>query len=157
MSISPPHGPIHEETEFWYDPNEKALLYEVNVEQTIGEAFPDHKRAAERGHSVYDPPCEHRPVHRQPHGISFQEGIFRDGCREANVANAELVVRLWYQIENNEQPVKTEFRQPLIPVPKALALFLLAKCTDMYREETLTQAIALLQTYIATKGACQLS
>ena len=30
MSISPPHGPIHEEIEFWYDPNEKALLYEVN-------------------------------------------------------------------------------------------------------------------------------
>ncbi len=33
MSISPPHGPIHEEIEFWYDPNEKALLYEVNLQR----------------------------------------------------------------------------------------------------------------------------
>ena len=106
MSVSPPHGPIHEETEFWYDPNEKALLYEVNVQPEITEALPDHKRAAERGHSVYDPPCEHRPVHRQPHGISFREAILRDDCREANVANTEFVVRLWYQMENNEQPVK---------------------------------------------------
>ena len=31
MSISAPHGAIHEEKEFGYDPNEKSLLYEVNL------------------------------------------------------------------------------------------------------------------------------
>ena len=67
MSISPPHGPIHEEIEFWWDPNEKALLYEINLKRETGEAIPDHKRSTEKGHRVDDLRGEHRPVHYQPH------------------------------------------------------------------------------------------
>ena len=81
-------------------------------------------------------------------GISFKNGDHG----EANIANAELVVRLCYHIQNNEQPVKTGLGEPLIPVPKALALFLAAKRTEMHREESLTQAITLLHTYITVKG-----
>ena len=152
MSISPPHGPIHEEIEFWYDPNEKALLYEVNLQRETGEAIPDHKRSTEKGHPVDDPWREHRPVHYQPHGITFKDATAQDNHGEANIANTELVVRLWYQIENNEQPVKTGLREPLIPIPKALALFLAAKRTEMHLEESLAQAIALLHTYIVAGG-----
>ena len=148
MSISPPHGPIHEEIEFWWDPNEKALLYEINLQRETGEAISDHKRSTEKGHPVDDLWGEHRPVHYQPHGISFKDGDHG----EANIANAELVVRLWYQIENNEQPAKTGLREPLIPVPKALALFLAARRTEMHREESLTQAIALLHAYVTGRG-----
>ena len=152
MSISAPHGPTYEEIEFWYDPNEKALLYEVNLQRETGEAIPDHKRSAERGHPVDDLWREHSPVHYQPHGISFEDAAARGDHGEANIANTELAVRLWYQIENNEQPAKTRLREPLIPVPKALALFLAAKRTEMHREESLNQAIALLHTFITAKG-----
>ncbi len=152
MSISPPHGPIHEEIEFWYDPNEKALLYEVNLQRETGEAIPDHKRSTEKGHSVDDLWREHRPVHYQPHGISFKDATAQCDYGVANIANTELVVRLWYQIENNEQPAKTGLREPLIPVPKALALFLAARRTEMHREESLTQAIALLHAYVTGRG-----
>ena len=48
--------------------------------------------------------------------------------------------------------MKTGLREPLIPVPKALALLLAAKRTEMRREESLTQAIALLHTYITARG-----
>ena len=152
MSVSAPHGPLHEETEFWYDPNDKALLYEVNLERETGEAIPDHNRSVERGHQVDDLWREHRPVHYQPHGISFEDAAAPGDYGRANIANIELVVRLWYQIENNEQPSKTRLREPLIPVPKVLALFLAAKRTQMHREESLTQAIALLHTYITARG-----
>ena len=155
MSISPPHGQIYEESEFWFDPNEKALLYEIKVRQETGEAIPDHKNFAERGFPIGDLWHEHRPVHYQPHGISFKDATARSDDEDANVANTELVVRLWYQIENNEQPIKTGHREPLIPVPKALALFLAAKLSEMHREESLTQAIALLHTYITAKVITQ--
>ena len=151
MSISPPHGHIHEEIEFWYDPKEKALLYEVNLHRGTGEAIPDHKRSTEKGHPVNALWHEHHPVHYQPHGISFKDVTARGDHEQDNIANTELVVRLWYQIENNEQPVKTGLREPLIPVSKALALFLAAKRTEMHREDSLTQAIALLHTYITAK------
>ena len=155
MSISPPHGPIHEEKEFWYDPNEKALLYEVDIHRETGEAFPDHQRSAERGHSVNVLWREHRPVHYQPHGISFNDATAQDGHGGTNVANTELVVPIWCQITNNEQPARAGLREPLIPIPKVLALFLAAKQEDMYRDESLTQAIALLYTYMATRGNSQ--
>ena len=156
MSISPPHGPIHEEIEFWYDPNEKALLYEINIQRETGEAIPDHRKFTEKGRPVDDLRREHRPVHYQPHGISFKDAAARGDHGEANIANTELVVRLWYQIENNEQAVKTGLREPLIPVPKALALFLAAKRTEMHREESLTQTIALLHSFITARGNTQL-
>ena len=155
MSISPPHGPIYEESEFWYDPNEKALLYEVIVQQETREAIPIHNHFTEKGLPNYGLRPEHIPVHYQPHGISFKEATARKDDEEANIANTELVVRLWYQIENNEQPLKAGAREPLIPVPKALALFLAAKATQMHSEESLIQAFALLHAYITAKGNTQ--
>lgn len=157
MSISPPHGPVHEEIEFWYDPNEKALLYGNIIQRGTGEAIPDHSKWDERWHSTDKLWREHRPVHFQPHGISFKDAAARCGHGEANIANAELVVRLWCQVKDNEQPVKSGPKEPLIPVPKALALFLSAKRTDMYRQESLTQAIVLLHSYIAAKGPRQVA
>ena len=156
MSISPPHGAIHEEKEFWYDPNEKALLYEVNLHRETGEALPDHQRYAERGHSVDDLRSEHRPVHYQPHGISFKDVTPLVDHEETNVANTELVVRLWCQIANNGQPARTGLREPLMPVPKVLALFLAVEREVMHREESLTQAIALLQTYMTARENSQI-
>ena len=96
------------------------------------------------------------PVHYQPHGISFTDATAQDDHGETNVANTELVVRIWCQITNNEQPARAGPREPLIPVPKVLALFLAAKREDMYREESLTQAIALLYAYITARGNSQL-
>ncbi len=123
MTIFPPHGPIHEQTEFWYDPNERALLFEVNIRPKIGDAIAAHDIRNEIWHSSS---FRRDPFHShdQPHGICFKDAYHRGANAEANVANTELVVRLWHQVEENEQPIRTRFREPLIPVPKALALFL---------------------------------
>ena len=44
-----PHNPVHEETEFWYDTKENALLYEVSITTGRGDAEADHHRARESG------------------------------------------------------------------------------------------------------------
>ena len=154
MPVCAPHGPVHEEDEFWYDPKGKALLYEVNILQRHGQVEADHTRTRERGHLRSDFGFYH--YHSQPHGICFADLIVNETQRRANVENIDLVVRLWRQIETNEQPTKTGFYEPLIPVPKTLALFLAARRTQMYRDESLTQAFALLNVYIAAKGNSQL-
>ena len=154
MPVFTPHGPVHEETEFWYDTKEKALLYEVNILQGHRQAEPDHTRTRERGRLRGDLGFYH--YHSQPHGICFADLIVNETQGRANLENIELVIRLWCQMETNEQPVKTGFYEPLIPVPKILALFLAARRTQMYRDESLTQAFALLNVCIAAKGNSQL-
>ena len=49
MSISPSHCPIHKEIEFWYDPIEKALLYEFNLQHETGGAIQEHKGPLRKG------------------------------------------------------------------------------------------------------------
>ena len=152
MPVCAPHGPVHEETEFWYDTTEKALLYEVKINPTSGQAEADHTRPSERGHVRNNPP-DHFHDHYQPHGINFEDATVGELKRQTNVSNTELVVRLWCQIETNEQPVKARFREPLIPVPKSLALFLAGKRSEMYKPDSLTQALILLQSHVSSQEA----
>ena len=154
MPVGTPHGPVHEENGFWYDTQEKALLYEVNIEPRQGYAEADHTRSYERGHLSGRDRSFH--WHHQPHGISFANAVIAESRRKANLANIELAIRLWCQIEKNEQPTTSSFREPrLLPVPKALALFLAEKQAEMYKEESLTQALTLLQTYLTAKAISQ--
>lgn len=148
MPLCPPHGPVHEPTEFWYDTEEAALLYEVTLSQNRREAFADHTLAREKGripsrfHSDHD--------HYQPHGITFRDDSIPATLRTANEANTELIIRLWCQAESNEQPSNSGFTRllPLLPVPKALAIFLEAKRTVMHKGESVTQALILLQAHL---------
>ena len=48
MPVFTPHSPVHEETEFWYDTKENALLYEVSITTGRGDAEADHHRAREK-------------------------------------------------------------------------------------------------------------
>ena len=49
MPVFAPHGPVHEETEFWYDIKEKALLYEVNFVERHERVEADHQRTRGQG------------------------------------------------------------------------------------------------------------
>ena len=150
MTVSPPHGPIYEETEFWYDTQEKAILYEVNIEPRQGQAEADHARTGERGHLSSHDRSFH--WHHQPHGIYLVDKGTDEYLGGTNLANTELVIRLWCEVERNEQPTNSPFRRPpLLPVPKALALFIVEKRAEMYMNESITQALVLLQTYLTAK------
>ena len=149
MPVFAPHGPVYEETEFWYDTKENALLYEVCITTGLGEAEADHRRVREGGR-LTDREWVHHD-HYEPHGIAFEDPELDEPQRVANIDNTELVIRLWCQIESGEQPMRTRFREPLIPIPKALALFLAAKRREMHREESVTQALLLLHSHVASK------
>ena len=153
MPVSTPHGPIHEETEFWYDVEEKALLYEMNFHKESDEAIADHRRTQERRRLIGDRLHDHKPFHREPHGVSFVDFSADEKLKEASSTNAELIVRLWSETGNTGEPRPRNFgREPLILIPKILALFLAAKHQEMHRGDILTQAIPLLHTHIATKA-----
>ena len=149
MPVFPPHGPIYEEAEFWYDLKEKALLYEVNIVDRHG-VEPDHGRTEDRGHIRGQD--RHYHWHHQPHGIYLLNNVIGESRREGSLSNIEILIRLWLQIETNEQPSPPRYiEHPLLPVPKALALFLDEKQAEMYKEESFTQALTLLQAYLTAK------
>lgn len=149
MPVFTPHGPIHEEMEFWYDPGGRALLYEVKITTGRGDAEADHRRSVERGLLTNEEEFHHD--HYEPHGFTFEDQELDEPQRVTNIDNTELVIRLWCQIENGEQPARTRRREPLLPVSKPLALFLSAKRSEMYKPESLTQALLLLQSYFSSK------
>lgn len=147
----PPHGPLHEESEFWYDLKEKALLYEVNAVKRYEKLEADHARTRERGHLQGREWSYHH--HYQPHGIYLVDKVVGDSRQKASSSNIELLVRLWLQVEKDEQPlIPTYDERPILPVPKALAMFLSEKQAGMYKEESFTQALALLQAYLTAKA-----
>ena len=151
MPVFPPHGPVHEETEFWYETKEQALLYEVNRVEGHLRVEADHERAGERGHIWRQDRFYHD--HYQPHGIYLLNKVIGESRRKASLSNIELLIRLWLQIENNEQPSTLRYNSPpLLPVAKPLALFLDAKQAEMYKDESLTQALNLLQTYMTARA-----
>ena len=133
MNVHPPHRPVHESEVFWYYPEEAVLLYE-----NFGEAHPNYLEAkhSERGEWG----------HSDPHGIRFKDAVLRPIQQEMNAANVELVVRLCHESGLTPKVEETR-RAPFLPVPKFLALFLGAKRTCMYKAETLTQAMILIQTH----------
>ena len=149
MAVLTPHGPVHEDVEFWYDPEERSLLYEVNITQGRGEAEADHLRCIERGYLTHNEAFNHE--HYDPHGFTFEDKELEEPQRVANIDNTELIIRLWCQVEAGEQPTRTRRREPLLPVPKPLALFLSSKRAEMYKPESLTQALLLLQSHIMSK------
>ena len=151
MPVFTPHNPVHEETEFWYDTKENALLYEVSITTGRGDAEADHHRARESGRLIHRERIHHD--HYEPHGITFEDHELDEPQRVANTDNAELVIRLWCQVETGEQPTRARFKEPLLPVPKPLALFLSAKRSEMHKPASLTQALILLQSHILSKGS----
>lgn len=151
MAIHPPHSPIHEATEFWYDTKTKALLYEVLIDPQLGRASADHRRF--RGTTYAGLPFALQHNHSDPHGINLKDSTVGEHRTKVSVRKTELIIRLWCQIENDEQPKTLPYGDPpLLPVPKTLALFLAEKQADMYKEESFTQSLALLQTYLTAKA-----
>ena len=157
MAIHPPHFSIHDATEFWYDAKGMALLFEVLLDPRLGLALADHKKFEGTNYNGF--PFSFHHDHRDPHGVSLKGSTVGEYStkvcvkNKVSVKNTELIIRLWCQIENNEQPPNSPYRdQPLLPVPKALALFLTEKQAEMYKEESFTQALILLQTYVTAKG-----
>ena len=157
MPVSPPHGPIYEENEFWYDLKEKALLYEVDVAEGSGRVQADHSRTRERGYfdrreDFYNP---HRH-YGQPHGIYLLDKVVGESRRKVSLSNIELLVRLWLQVEKNEQPRFAPYDEhQLLSVPKVLALFLAEKRSEMYKDESFGQGLTLLQIYLTAKAIPQ--
>ena len=152
MPVCPPHGPVHEETEFWYDTKEKALLYEVNTVENNRKVEADHQRTRDRGHLRDQYRTYHR--HYQPHGIYLLDKVIGESRRKTSLTNIELLVRLWLQIENNEQPLISPYDdRPILPVTKPLALYLAEKQEELYKDESITQGLILLQTYLTAKAA----
>lgn len=154
MSIQPSHSSILEAKEYWYDTKEKALLFEVVIEPSSGRPSADHSKFR---NSLYNGlPFNIRHNHRDPHGISLQDAVIGEHHRKVSNKNTELIIRLWHQIENDNQPLNTPYDEPaLLPVSKALALFLAEKKTEMHKDESLTQALILMQTHITAKATPQ--
>ena len=150
MPVSPPHGPMHEETEFWYDVKEAALLYEVNIVERYEKVVPDHSRTRDRGHIWSRDRSYH--YHNQPHGIYLADKVIGESRKKASLSNVELLIRLWLQVEKDEQPLIPPYdERPLLPVPKALALFLEGKQAEMFKQENFAQALFLLQAHLTAK------
>ena len=90
--------------------------------------------------------------HWTPHGIEFSGSELTEVQQQANIANVELVVRLWNQAEENDPLDQPQWRKRCIfPVPKLLALFLAARRIEMHKEESVSQALLLLQVYLSSK------
>ena len=149
MTISDPHFPVHESDKFWYDTQETALLFEVTLIPNTRNLEAEHDRL--KGTSYGGTPFSLVHDHSNPHGLSFARtlGEFQ---RETNIANTELIVRLWCQMEGYEPQARAYSSKPLLPVSKTLALFLSGKRDEMYKPETITQALILLQTQMASKS-----
>ena len=149
MNVHPPHRPVHESEDFWYYPKEAVLLYENK-----GELRLHYLEARHTERSIQDHYQVRRPwfAHSDPHGIRFKDAALRPIQQEMNAANVELVVRLCYEL--GLPPRVEETRQtPFLPVPKFLALFLEAKRAHLYKSETLTQAMILIQTHALSNRA----
>lgn len=142
MEVSAPHRPAHKSDEFWYYPKEALLLYENK-----GQPRPNYLESAhsDRGKWEHRQTQQGQGEHTAPHGIKFRDGLLTPSQRDRNAANAELVIRMCCEL--GLTPMDEESRRhQLLPVPKFLALFLEAKRTYMYKAESLTQALILMQT-----------
>ena len=148
MALEEPHGSPLESTEFWYSTEHQALLYEVTVNERGTQAEADHSKGSARLAFARDYPHNHW----SPHGLEFSGLGLPEVQQQANIANVEMVVRLWNQAEEEtplDQPHLS--RRCIFPVPKLLALFLAARRTEMYKEESISQALSLLQVHISSK------
>lgn len=147
MPVEEPHGLPLESTEFWYSTEHKALLYEVTVNEKGTQAEPDHRK----GSAKLAVDRNFRHDHLRPHGIDFTASGLTEDQLQANIANVEMIVRLWNQAEEKaplDQPHLS--RRCIFPVPKLLGLFLAARPAEMHKEESVTQALLLLQVHLSS-------
>ena len=105
MPVFTPHGPVHEETEFWYDTKEKALLYEVNTVDSYLKVEADHQRTRDRGH-LWD---QYRTYHRhyQPHGIYLAEKVIGESRRKTSAENHRARVKHDCDSKSGNEMVRT--------------------------------------------------
>ena len=145
MDIEEPHGPPHESSSFWYDTEQKALLFEVIFRDKgfTPEADHSHGQAerARRGNHWHD--------HLNPHGVKLADSSMTDPQGNDATRNIELIIRLWNQVINGEQIGRPEWGQRFLPVPTTLALFLNGRRDQMHESDSITQALILLQTHAA--------
>ena len=93
-------------------------------------------------------------LHTDPHGIEFADPKLTEAQQLSNVANVELVIRLWNQFEHDDPPHQpSRIRPRILPVPKLLAIFLEGRRTEMHKDESIAQALLLLQTYVVFKAS----
>ena len=144
MNIEEPHGPP-ESSSFWYDTEQKALLFEVIFRENgfTPEADHSHGQAerARRGNHWHD--------HLNPHGVKLADSSMTDSQGNDATRNIELVIRLWNQVINGEQMGRPQRSQRFLPVPATLAVFLNGRRDQMHESDSITQALILLQTHAA--------
>ena len=89
MDIEEPHGPPHESSSFWYDTEQKALLFEVIFRDKgfTPEADHSHGQAerARRGNHWHD--------HLNPHGVKLADSSMTDPQGNDATRNIELIIR----------------------------------------------------------------
>jgi len=146
MKIHPPHCPLHASHEFWYYPKEAILFYENEGQPRPTALSAKHSERSRRQHRRVRPT---RWEHIEPHGITFKDVLLTPNQRDRNAANTELVIRICIQL-GITSPDEDNRRDRLLPVPKFLALFLEAKRTCMHEEQSVTQALILIQTQVLT-------
>ena len=151
MKIEEPHGPPHESSSFWYDTEEKALLFEVIFRDNAYTPEADHSQGkadqAKRASPWHD--------HRNPHGIRFPGSSPTDTRENDATKNVELVIRLWHQVIDGEQMDRLHWSQRFLPVPPTLAILLTARHDQMHNTESITQALVLLQAQVSqTAKSC---
>ena len=145
MDIEEPHGPPHESPSFWYDTEQKALLFEVIFRDKGFTPEADHSRGqaerAMRGNPWHN--------HLNPHGVKLADSSMADPQGNDATRNIELIIRLWNQVINGDQIGRPERSQRFLPVPTTLALFLNGRRDQMHESDSITQALILLQTHAA--------
>ena len=145
MNIEEPHGPPHESSSFWYDTEQKTLLFEVIFRDNgfTPEADHSHGQAerAKRGNHWHD--------HLNPHGMKLADSSPTDSQGNDATRNIELVIRLWNQVISGDQMGRPEWSQRFLPVPATLALFLNGRRDQMHESDSITQALIILQTHTA--------
>ena len=145
MDIEEPHGPPHESSSFWYDTEQKALLFEVIFREKGSTPEADHSHGrAERARRE-----NHWHDHLKPHGVKLADSSMTDPQGHDATRNIELIIRLWNEVINDKQIGRPERSQRFLPVPTTLALFLNGRREQMHESDSITQALILLQTLAA--------
>ena len=150
MSLEKPHGPSHESSEFWYSTEHEALLYGVTVDESAFEATAIHSRQERLEHRE-GTNGDSLSVHRNLHGIEFSDAALTEEQQRTSIDNVEMIVRLWNQVVDEcLASHHSQIEATVLPIPKLLAMFLEGRRTEMYKDESVTQALVLLQIYISS-------
>lgn len=142
MKVYQPHQPAHQSTEFWYYPKGGVLLFENRGKPLLYSLEAEHSQRGREAHYREGP---NAVAHHSPHGLTFKHKLLTPHQRMRNAANTELVIRLCGELKLAAPYEPDRSQNALLPVPKFLAMFLEANRTQMYKPESLSQAITLMQ------------